>query len=124
MITHEYDFVVDDFGNPIEYKNGKAIAKLLARLLVLEPGTFQSHPDMGVGLISKYRYTMDAQALQADFRSQIAKYLPQFQAVEVYCKLENSVCYIGAKIDGYLYAFFYDTESNEIKTTFKSLGDL
>ena len=52
MAITEFSFSVDDFENPKTYKDAEAIATLLVRLLILEPGTFQSHPDMGVGLYS------------------------------------------------------------------------
>lgn len=124
--THEYSFSVDQFDNPVVYKNSEAISVLLAQLLLLEPGTFQSHPEMGVGLVSKYRYTMEdnIRNLRDDFRRQIEKYLPQYQGVEVNCYLMKKICYITATIDNTIYAFFYDTEKSELKTTFKALADL
>lgn len=95
-------------------------------MLLLEPGTFQSHPEMGVGLVSKYRYTMEDKlnTLRDDFRSQIEKYLPQYQGVEVNCMMQDKICYITAKIDGTLYAFFYDSNKNDLNYTFKTLADL
>lgn len=124
--THEYVFSVDDFGAPIVLKNGEAIATILTRLLLLEPGTIQSHPDMGVGLVSRYRYSteIDVDTLRDDFRAQIEKYLPQYQGVQVNCFMQNKVCYINATIDDTIYAFFYDTNTNDLKTTFKALADL
>lgn len=124
--THEYVFSVDDFGSPIVLKNSEAIATILTRLLLLEPGTIQSHPDMGVGLVSRYRYSTesDINTLRDDFRAQIEKYLPQYQGVQVNCFLQNKVCYINATIDDTIYAFFYDTNTNDLKTTFKALADL
>lgn len=123
--THEYLLSVDEFGNPKVVKDSKAIGQMLKHLLLLEPGTFQSHPDMGVGLVSKYRYSNDVRGLRDDFRAQITKYLPQYQAVQVECKmLQDNVCYIGATIDGNIYGFFYDTDKNSITPTFKMLQDL
>lgn len=124
--THEYTFSVDEFGEPIVLKNGEAIATVLARLLLLEPGTIQSHPEMGVGLVSKYRYSMEdnIKYLKEDFRNQIEKYLPQFQGVEVTAYLEKGVCYINATIDGVIYAFFYDVENDKLQSKFKKLNEL
>jgi hypothetical protein len=53
----EFGFSVDEFNNPKVYKNAEAVSTLLVRLLLLEPGTIQSHPNAGVGLISRYRYS-------------------------------------------------------------------
>lgn len=124
--THEYTFSVDDFGDPKVLTDSEAIAVVLTRLLLLEPGTFQSHPEMGVGLVSKYRYTMEdnIRYLRDDFRSQIEKYLPQYQGVEVSAYLQEHVCHINATIDGVLYAFFYDVDTGNLKTTFRKLEDL
>ena len=123
---HEYLFSVDDFDDPKVLKNSDAIGILLTRLLLLEPGTFQSHPTMGVGLVSKYRGATDENItdLITSFRRQIETYLPQYQGVEVNAALKNHVIYISATIDGTIYAFFYNTDTNEIKTTFKTLGEL
>ena len=124
--THEYTFSINDFGEPIVLKDSEAIATILVRLLLLEPGTIQSHPSMGVGLVSKYRYTMEDQLdkLKDDFRSQISKYLPQYQGVEVSAYMEEHTCYLTAKIDNTVYAFFYNSDSNDLQSTFKELNDL
>ena len=124
--THEYLFSVDNFGDPAVVKNAEAIATLLTRLLLLEPGTIQSHPSMGVGLVSKYRYTVEDRLidLRDDFKQQIEKYLPQYQGVEVQVFIKEKICYINATIDNTVYAFFYDTDKNSIKSTFKKLEDL
>lgn len=93
---------------------------------MLEPGTFQSHPEMGVGLVSKYRYELSDKLvdLAADFRRQIELYLPQFQGVEVSTYMQNSKCIITAKIDKVIYGFLYNEESNELTSTFKNITEL
>ena len=123
---HEYAFNVDEFENPKVYSDTDAIAILLSRLLLLEPGLFQSHPEMGVGLVSKYRYQLSDKLpdLTADFRKQIEKYLPQFQGVEVNAYMVDSRCIITAKIDKYVYGFLYSQDTNELNSTFKALTDL
>lgn len=100
--------------------------QVLVHLLLLEPGTIQSHPEMGVGLVSKYRYSMEHEIdkLRDDFRTQIQKYLPQYQGVQVNCFMQDKICYITATIDNTIYSVFYDTESNDIKSVFKVLADL
>ena len=82
---NEYHLSIDEFKEPKVSTNAEAVATLLVRLLLLEPGTFQSHPDMGVGIVSRYRYNMEGKAadLEADFKRQIETYLPNFQNVRV-----------------------------------------
>lgn len=125
--THEYTFSVNEFGEPNVLEGSKAIATILARLLLLEPGTFQSHPTMGVGLVSKYRYTLDTDLykLREDYTAQIEKYLPQYQGgVKVSTNLQNKVLYIAVKTDNTIYNFLYDFENDKFKSSFRMLSDL
>ena len=117
---------MDEFKEPTVLKGPNAVAALVARLLLLEPGTFQSHPDMGVGLVSKYRYSLETEIdrLREDYSRQIAKYLPQYQGVEVRTTLREKLLFVGVRIDGKIYNFLYDSENNEFKTVFRTLNDL
>ena len=126
MAITEFSFSVDDFQNPKIYKDAEAISTLLVRLLLLEPGTFQSHPEMGVGLISKYRFGVEgvAQELQSNFQSQIETYLPQFQGARVSCREKEGVLMIAAEIDNTLYGIYFDSSTNNIKTDYARLSNL
>ena len=55
-ILKEYVIGTNDFKQPEEYLGKKAVGLLVERLLLLEPGTDPMRPEMGVGLVSKYRY--------------------------------------------------------------------
>lgn len=126
MSITEFCFSVDDFQDPKRYKNAEAIATLLVRLLILEPGTFQSHPEMGVGLYSRYAYSVEGRAneLKNEFESQIEKYLPQFSGVHVEVVEKNGVYYIGAEIDNTLFRIYYDIESSKLGSDYTSLSEL
>ena len=126
MSITEFGFSVDEFQNPKNYKNAEAIATLLCRLLLLEPGTIQSHPDMGVGLYSKYHYSIEGTAneLRSNFQSQIEQYLPQFQSVNVTVKEKDRHFIIGAEIDNNLYAFYYDTDNSSMRVTYTPLSEI
>ena len=52
----EYLLDMNNFDQPEILKDKAAIAALLTRLILLEPGTNPLFPTMGVGLVSKYRY--------------------------------------------------------------------
>lgn len=123
---HEYTFSVNEFKEPTVLKGPKAVGTILARLLLLDPGTIQSHPDMGVGLVSRYRYTLDTDIdrLRDDYSRQIAKYLPQYQGVQVFTTLREKLLFVGVKIDDEVYNFLYDSENNDFKTIFRTLNDL
>ena len=124
-ILHEHTLSVDEFNNPKVLKDSEAIATILVRLLLLEPGTFETHPEMGVGLVSRYRYSFHGRAeeLRADFQSQIDKYLPTFQGVRVQVSEIDDMYYIYAEINGQLYGITVN-DTLDIQYTYKSLEDL
>lgn len=126
MAYTEFCFSVDDFQNPKQYKNPEAIATLLTRLLLLEPGLYQSHPEMGVGLISRFRYSVEGSEkdLRSEFERQINKYLPWFEGVRISVKQKNQTYYIGAEIDEVIYSFYYDADRESLKTTYVPISSL
>ena len=74
----EYFLSLDNFNRPAEVEGGKAVAYLIARLIMLEPGADPLHPTMGVGLVSKYRYSNKLEDLKSDIKNQISTWLPDF----------------------------------------------
>ncbi len=126
MVTIERSLSVDEYLQPKTYKNSEAIAVFLARLLLLEPGTFQSHPECGIGLISQYRYGIEGNSirLQSEFQRQIEKYLPDVQGVNVSVKEKDGYYNISAEIDGILYGIQYNTANSKISSKYAKLSDL
>ena len=80
---------VDKYYKPLVAKGENYATLMLIRLILLEPGTFQTHPDMGVGLVSRFRYStgVDMVKLAASIKEQIMTYLPQFTLTDVRCIL-------------------------------------
>lgn len=79
MSIREYFLSVNDFEQPKIAEDENAVYILLLRLLMLNPGTIQSHPDMGVGIVKLWRYTESntvVSDLQPVIEAQITKYLP------------------------------------------------
>ena len=76
---------IDNYNRPIELTGENAEILLITRLILMEPGLIQTHPDMGVGLISKFRYSTDVDLtnLKNRIANQISTYLPMFNTVEV-----------------------------------------
>ena len=124
-IIQEYGFSVDNFNTPEVCKGVNAIGVLLVQLLLLEPGTIQSHPDMGIGLVSRYRYSFEGRALEleSDFKTQIQKYLPNLMGVNISVREGNKMYYITAQVDQQIYGITIDSDMN-LKTTMKSLSDI
>ena len=101
---------VDEFDNPKIYKNAEAVMVLLTRLILLNPGTIQSHPDMGVGIV-KYRYSTNTlDKLQERVANQIDTYLPFYQNVSVSIILTpDKICNIEIGIGDTVY--IYDSKA-------------
>lgn len=127
MAISEFSFSVDDFKSPKVYKNPKAVAVLLTRLLLLEPGTIQSHPEMGVGLYSNFMYGMEgatASSLKSSIQKQITTYLPDFQSLNVSVVQKENTLYITIEIDGYVYGFVYNADKQTLINDYTKLSEL
>lgn len=123
----EFSFSVNDFLAPKEYKDEEAVAVVLTRLLLLEPGTYQHFPEMGVGLHSKYHNCLesDINNLKRDFEEQIEKYLPrEFHGTQINVSTKGSILLISAEVDGSLYGITYDTTSERVDNMFTKISDL
>lgn len=110
----EYILSTNKFNQPVVLKDGQAIATVLIRLLLLNPGTIQSHPDMGVGLISRYRYmdTTEINSLKLDIEDQINTYLPQFTLTEVELSIvDNNELNVRITIDNTIYSLVTDKDT-------------
>lgn len=81
----EHSLSVNDFKEPKDYEDAQAIFVLIKRLILLNPGTYPNHPNMGVGLIRYWRYSNmeDTTALQVKIREQIETYLPSLSLYDV-----------------------------------------
>lgn len=92
MDTTEPLLSVDKYYKPLVAKGEDYATLMLIRLILLEPGTFQTHPNMGVGLVSRFRYSneIDMVKLANSIRDQIILYLPQFTLTDVKCILGDS----------------------------------
>lgn len=104
---------------PIELKSGAAIASLLMRLILLVPGENQSHPDMGVGIVSQHRYNFaeDVPILQNIITEQIATYLPMLSDVKVELGYSDSILNISIETTSMILKF-------EVKDSMLSLNDI
>lgn len=112
------------------YKNSEAVGVLLTRLILLNKGDIQSHPDMGVGIVKRYRYSIETSArdLQADIVHQIDEYLPQFQGAKVSVEMHDGAFYISIEIDDTVFMFLYDTKIEDpeaaVQTKYLKLSEL
>lgn len=119
-IFKEYHLTTNDFKEPKITTGKKAVGVLLVRLILLEPGTDPVRPNMGLGIVSKYRYITEDKlgTLQKDLKNQIRTYLYPFQTVNVQIKLENHQLIFTIVIDDNVYNFVTEEqEGNRVTLT-------
>ena len=88
----EYFLSLDNFNQPSFLEGATVEALMIARLIMLEPGTNPLHPAMGVGLKSRYRYNHDLSALTDNVRQQMQQFLPEYNqdcSVNIYITPEK-----------------------------------
>lgn len=84
----------------------------------MEKGTIQSHPEMGVGIRSRYRFadTNKMSMLKYDIKNQIESYLPpSYGNVDVNCQIINKVIVINIVANEMLFRFTYDQTTDIFK---------
>lgn len=120
-IIREALLSIDKFEKPTLLKGNDAVYTLLLRLLMITPGTFQSHPNLGVGIATRWRYMdqEDIPNLKTEIEDQIAKYLPKFQYVDVDLEPNENSMELDVKIniDNTLYTFKTDSQNNTVNLT-------
>ena len=111
----EHVLSINDFNMPKVFDENDSNYVLLIRLILLEPGKFQSHPTMGIGIKSRYRFnnnedSMDS--LRSDLRNQINKFLPWIVTTEItITRKENTLGFIINTAEG-AYVISYNTSKN------------
>ena len=108
---------LNDFNMPKVYDTNDANYILIIRLILLEPGTFPSHPKMGVGIKSRYRYNNDENflmQLENDIANQINAYLPSLYMTNISLAEKNNLLYIIIDTTDGSYALTYNEETNTL----------
>lgn len=117
----EYTLSTNSFKKPKVLTGKPAIATLLVRLILLEPGTDSNFPEMGVGLVSKYRFLTEdlAMGLIDDIDNQVSKYLPELQCTNVQIEYSpEKTAIIKVTIDDTIYTL--DTGSLDTPITLQT----
>jgi hypothetical protein len=106
ILEREYTLSITPLNRPEVLKNQEAIAMLLLRLILLNPGSDPLHPDMGVGIIN-YRYAMGRlDELRQRVEDQIHTFLQCFPAGNVEINITpTKLCNILITIDDVLYTY-------------------
>lgn len=112
----EYLFSINSYKNPSTVDGKRAIALLLVRLILMDPGADPLHPTMGVG-IRRYRYAMNKlEELRKRVENQIETFLPCYQNATVEITINNDkTCNIEITIDDVTYV--YDSATAPVPIT-------
>lgn len=113
----EYLLNTDKFKRPEVVKDKDAIYILLVRLALMEKGEYQTMPDMGLGLRSRYRYSYaeDVGKLVTDYEDQINTYLPDLSNVKVKAKVQDHTLYIEVAVGDTVYPVYFNTETKTLE---------
>lgn len=99
-------FATNNFSKPKSISGKDEIHIQLLRLLNMTPGTMPNNPDMGVGILTKFKFGSEEQAEELEERisSQILDYIG-VQADQVTVELVDSMYKITIIIDNTIYGF-------------------
>ena len=106
---------LNDFGMPKVYSGTSAMYTKIVYLILLEKGKFQSHPDMGVGIRSRYRFNNSEDLLsnlQADITNQINTYLPELSFIDISVNIKDHTLGIVINTEEGAYTIAYNRSTD------------
>lgn len=113
----EYLLSINEFMTPKILKKDQAAYTDIIRLFLLDPGTNQTHPDMGIGIRSRYRFsdTSEIFKLQQEAKDQMKTYLPSLLTMDIQIETYGTTLaiFITSENDE-VYALGYNTETGSI----------
>jgi hypothetical protein len=109
---------LNEFNRPKVFEDQDATCIKLIELALLEKGTIPTRPDMGLGIISRYRYSSsdDLEQLKSDYEDQIATYLPELIAAEVSVSESDKTIRISIVIDDVVYRLTFNKETTTLES--------
>lgn len=114
----EYSLSIDSFNRPQVFKDKDAVAMKLIELILLEAGTYPTAPNMGVSIISKYRFTTSSELenLKNSISDQINTYLPELKSVAVDTTESDGVINIAITIDDVVYDLVFNKSTKTLSS--------
>jgi len=130
--VRDYLIGIDDINRPkvidmkiIESGVMNSAILLISRLILMKKGTYPDHPDMGIDIINRYRFSFDSELsmLSSEITDQVNKYLPEFMPVEVNVQYSTNLqssdgkskIIIQITIDKVVYELSYDSNLETIE---------
>ena len=116
--NREYTFGTNSFNKPNVLNGQQAVAARLMTLMMMEPGDDPLHPDMGVGLRTKFRYRVGENSLSElseRVEQQNLTYLPFYQNVNVsIIRTPDKICNIEISLGDTTYIYDSSATDNPI----------
>lgn len=113
----EYVLSINEFMQPKVLVEDQAAYTDIIRLFLLEPGTNQTHPEMGIGIRSRYRFsdTDEIFVLREEVKVQMQTYLPNLLTMDVQIETYGTTLaiFITSENDT-VYAIGYNTETGTV----------
>lgn len=113
----EYLLTTNEFMQPKVLTGEPAAYTAIIKLCLLEPGTNQTHPYMGIGIRTRYRFsdTSEISALQSELKNQMKEYLPSLLVMDVQIETYGSTLAIFVSSqDDQIYGIGYNTDTGSI----------
>lgn len=113
----EYVLSINEFVQPKVLKGDQAAYTNIIRLLLLNPGTNQTHPEMGIGIRTRYRFsdTSEISTLKQEVKDQLETYLPELLIMDVQIQTYNNILAIFiSSQNNEIYGLGYNTETGSL----------
>lgn len=96
---------------------------IIARLILMRKGQLDDHPEMGIDIRGRYRFSFDSELVQLsqEIQEQVAQYAPEFAPVDVMAifKDKNGSSAAGVEIaivvSNVAYSLLYNLQSETIE---------
>ena len=107
---------INEFMQPKILKGESAAFTDIIRLFLLEPGTNQTHPEMGIGIRSRYRFsdTDEMSVLKQEIKTQMESYLPTLLIMDIQVETYGTTLAIFISSQDDVFAVGYDTATGDI----------
>lgn len=124
----DHALAIDSFKNTVTYKGFSAIEMQICRLIMIEPGTYETHPELGVGLVSRFRDapSSELETLDRRIKEQMTTYMPDVYGVEVKTSLvpKTGELRIAVKANGQVFAFTFNKNQSTLKAEKVAINSL
>ena len=96
---------------------------IIARLILMRKGQLEDHPEMGIDIRGRYRFSFDSELTQLnqEIQDQVAQYAPEFSPVDVVSVFrdkkvnEPAGIEIAIVVDNVAYSLFYNLKNETIE---------